>query len=162
MKTENTKHKKVFPITNAGFSLIELIIVIAIVAVLVAVLAPNMLKYVERTKRTTDIYTARQIADILERIVTIDNPEIDDSNPSDTTEVIWDRTVALQDSPTTVIDKTFVEFGTVPRSRAFPDYFWTMEYNNKTGEVVSIYIGANSGDKTHQLFPNGENYIADK
>lgn len=39
---------------NKGFSLVELVIVIAIMAVLVAVLAPLYLKYVERSKITTD------------------------------------------------------------------------------------------------------------
>jgi len=160
MIKDNKKQKTIFPITNTGFSLVELIIVIAIIAVIAALLAPNMLKYVEKTKRTTDIYTARQIADILERVVTIDTPETDEANPSDTTTVNWDKSVTLQDSPTTIIDKTFVEFGAVPCSRAFPDYYWTMKYNNITGEVISIYLGANSGDETYQLFPDGEDYIA--
>jgi type IV pilus assembly protein PilA len=40
--------------SNKGFSLVELIIVIAIMAILIAVLAPQYLKYVEKTKRTTD------------------------------------------------------------------------------------------------------------
>lgn len=40
--------------SNKGFSLVELIIVIAIMAILIAVLAPQYLKYVEKTKRSTD------------------------------------------------------------------------------------------------------------
>lgn len=39
---------------NKGFSLVELIIVIAIMAVLVGVLAPQYLKYVERSRTATD------------------------------------------------------------------------------------------------------------
>lgn len=160
MKETNIKYKKITSSTEAGFSLVELIIVIAIIAVLTALLAPNMLQYVEKTKRTTDVYTARQIADILERVVTVDNPDIDAENPSDTSTVSWDKSVSLQASPTTAIDITFVEFGAVPRSRAFPDYYWTLEYNNKIGEVISIHIGENSGDETYQLFPDGEDYIS--
>lgn len=40
---------------NEGFSLVELIIVIAIMAVLVIVLAPTFLKFVEKGRETTDM-----------------------------------------------------------------------------------------------------------
>ncbi len=43
---------------DKGFSLVELIIVIAIMAVLVVVLAPQYLKYVERSRNSTDISNA--------------------------------------------------------------------------------------------------------
>lgn len=46
---------------NKGFSLVELIIVIAIMAVLVGVLAPLFIKYVEQSRRSRDIQTADQI-----------------------------------------------------------------------------------------------------
>ena len=39
---------------NKGFSLIELIIVIAIMAVLVAIIAPNLTKYLGKSKSQTD------------------------------------------------------------------------------------------------------------
>lgn len=40
---------------NKGFSLVELIIVIAIMAVLIAVLAPQFLRYVERSRYQKDM-----------------------------------------------------------------------------------------------------------
>lgn len=42
---------------NKGFSLVELIIVIAIMAILVGVLAPQYLKYVEKSRRSADMDT---------------------------------------------------------------------------------------------------------
>ncbi len=60
---------------NKGFSLVELIVVIAIMAVLVGVLAPQFLKYVESSRRSTDISNAQNIqsavlADIAEGEIT--------------------------------------------------------------------------------------------
>lgn len=46
---------------DKGFSLVELIIVIAIMAVLVVVLAPQYLKYVERSRNATDVSNATSI-----------------------------------------------------------------------------------------------------
>lgn len=46
---------------NKGFSLVELIIVIAIMAVLVGVLAPQFIRYVEQSRRARDIQTAQEI-----------------------------------------------------------------------------------------------------
>lgn len=50
---------------NKGFSLVELIVVIAIMAVLVGVLAPQFIKYVEKSRQATDIQTADNVATAL-------------------------------------------------------------------------------------------------
>ncbi len=51
-------NKKQKSLTNKGFSLVELIIVIAIMAVLVGVLAPQFIKYVEQSR---DLQIFRQL-----------------------------------------------------------------------------------------------------
>ena len=53
MKKEN--------MNNKGFSLVELIIVIAIMAILIVVLAPQYLKYVERSRNSTDLQNATEL-----------------------------------------------------------------------------------------------------
>lgn len=49
-------------LNNKGFSLVELIIVIAIMVILVAVLAPQFTKWVERSRISTDVQNASEIA----------------------------------------------------------------------------------------------------
>ena len=48
-------HLKEKKLNNKGFSLVELIIVIAIMAVLIGVLAPQYLKYVEKSRQSADL-----------------------------------------------------------------------------------------------------------
>lgn len=54
---------------NKGFSLVELIIVIAIMAILVGVLAPQFIKYVESSRQSTDIQNASEIRAAIEAYV---------------------------------------------------------------------------------------------
>ena len=63
MKKElkNTKRKN-----NKGFSLVELIVVIAIMAVLMAVLAPAMLRYVEKSRVQKDESAVSEAANAAE------------------------------------------------------------------------------------------------
>ncbi len=54
---------------DGGFSLIELIIVIAIMAVLVAIIAPNLTKYLGKSKKNTDIHNADDLASSIQTCI---------------------------------------------------------------------------------------------
>lgn len=55
---------------NKGFSLIELIIVIAIMAILVAIIAPNLTKYLGKSKKNTDTKNKDEIESTLKTCIT--------------------------------------------------------------------------------------------
>ena len=64
---EDTKMKKIFPVGpetsesqrfNRGFSLVELIIVIAIMAILAAAIAPALIRYITKSRKASDLETA--------------------------------------------------------------------------------------------------------
>lgn len=78
---------------NKGFSLIELIIVIAIMAILVAIIAPNLTKYLGKSKKSTDKKNADEIASQLQTSIS-DYESQDDAgeiigNINDTLKITW-------------------------------------------------------------------------
>ena len=62
---------------NKGFSLVELIIVIAIMAILIVVLAPQYLKYVERSRNSTDLQNATEMVTAIQTYAA--DPEVADA-----------------------------------------------------------------------------------
>lgn len=55
---------------DKGFSLIELIIVVAIMAILIMVVAPQYIKYVEKSRNATDMQNARAVVTAIETYAT--------------------------------------------------------------------------------------------
>ena len=83
---------------NGGFSLVELVVVIAIMAVLVGVLAPAYLRYVEKSRKQSDDTAAGEILHAAEVVVLSGTYEIS----SGTVLVTFDATngIQVQNDPT--------------------------------------------------------------
>ena len=63
---------------NRGISLIELIIVIAIMGILVGIISPMFVKYVNKSRKAKDVYTADQIARAV-NVAFIENQDANDA-----------------------------------------------------------------------------------
>lgn len=59
--------------TNKGFSMVELIIVIAIMGILAGALAPALIKYINKSRLSTDISNGQQIASAIQTALSNEN-----------------------------------------------------------------------------------------
>ncbi len=67
---------------NKGFSLVELIIVIAIMAILVGVMAPQLIKYIEKSKVSADTQSADSVHTAI--VTALLDPEVAQASSYDT------------------------------------------------------------------------------
>lgn len=115
-------------LNKKGFSLVELIIVIAIMAVLIGVLAPTYLGHVKSAKISADIQNANELAtSIAVKAATSD---------AIATKTSW-----------TTIDSTVTD-STIPTIKVDSTYGWV--YKSVSGNIA---VGVKSGSNEYELYP---------
>ena len=107
---------------NKGFSLVELIIVIAIMAILVGLMAPFLYKYVEKTNVSSDV----QLCDTFKEAVNIARSDPDIRNDAESAAQI-----------------DFLENGSVYCVNDFAD---ETEFTNAVAEIVGVKVVGNGFD----------------
>ena len=84
-----------------GFSLVELIVTIAIIVILVAVLVPNVVVYIEQATRAQAETTAKQLYNAASVYVSEELTKGHDFDPNDTIEpsILWSSDESLVEEP---------------------------------------------------------------
>lgn len=143
---------------NTGFSIVELIIVIAIMAIIIGITSPMFLKYVTRSKRSVDVDTAREIAEAVVRLhASEEYHALIDASPS--LQGSWNGSATFSATPSDWTEAIFVECGNVPTSKVNSNYYWIVKIDSK-GLLENIYISTVSDlSGTHyEVWPESDDY----
>lgn len=143
---------------NKGFSMVELIIVIAIMAILAAALAPALIKYVRKARRTRDVDAAGKIySSFMRAAVEMEDGTLDTFGGGELY-LRWDMT--LNDPPVNIEDYAFGEYGGIPKSATFSDYYWLLKYDNTNGRMLRVYLTPSVGSSTlYEVYPDHEAFL---
>lgn len=88
--------KKMSQKNNKGFSLVELIVVVAIMAVLMGILVPTLVKNVEKSKKQKDASAIEEIRSTM--VTTLADPTYSDIEAK----IVYDGTTIDVDTPKTI------------------------------------------------------------
>ena len=127
---------KVAKKNNKGFTLIELIVVIAIIAVLAAILAPQYLRYVEKSRVNADQSTANELINVA-KTACADENLYSKLSTTDTTILTWSKPKAEGKNAIDVPDTDFQkeinanfssdDLKKTPRSNTYKDETFTVK-----------------------------------
>lgn len=130
---------------NKGFSLVELIIVVAIMAVLIGVLVPQYIKYVEKSKRSKDEETARELLEVA-NVITADVDYYSLINAGDHIKFDRNGVTTNNDSIRDQILPEFISGWTNVKvlSKQYRDKCYTVEFVNDVHDnKLAIQVGWN-------------------
>ena len=145
--------------TNKGFSMVELIIVIAIMAILAGALAPALIKYINKSRVSTDIQTANTIATAVQTALA--NETGYDCCPDtinwSTVDTFWDQTdsfsktlkstIGGNNAPAVKSKKCIAESGAQATGTGKSPFYI---YVDKAQNVVKVSLGASGA---HIAYP---------
>ena len=140
-------NKKQKSLNNKGFSLVELIIVIAIMAVLIGVLAPQYIGYVKKSRVSTDLQNAESVATQI-AVVLADK------------EAGTATTKSVTENPAVWTEVTTTEVDAVPTSKVDKTNKFYYKVDNHTVHVA-IGTSATAAEEVYPTRPASGDYKAD-
>ena len=157
MKTKYSRRMK-----NYGFSMVELIIVIAIMAIIAGALAPALIKYIEKSRRTTVIRSADSLQSALQRVLARTEFQPDEGDNV----IILDENATFSDPAQSVKDELCIELdGQIPAVKSFSGYYWYIVYDGNYGSVPEVHLtDSATGNPLYELYPDNTAFaeMADK
>ena len=155
---------------NKGFSLVELIIVVAVMAILVGVIAPMYLQYVAKAKRTVDARNAEEVVRAMDKYAVFEDSN-SYSGTAWTMQFFFPGSNPKGDS---VYARAFRDVGGVPESKINDDLLWGVFYYDPLSDPTGIAVNLNKPpvkkvylvkegefSKGYELYPNPGKYIQD-
>ena len=142
MRKFDEKNQKT--LTNKGFSLVELIIVVAIMAVLIGVLAPQYLRYVEKSRLQKDNTSISEFVNVLkmsaaeEAVVTKLSAAQTSSFDTDGKLVTTGVATELMDEIKLTIDPSEIKLSSNTYKGAYPTITLTIDSSTKIIKVTAI------------------------
>lgn len=151
-------------INNKGITLIELIVVITIMVVLVSVITPAYLKYVDKSKRIVDARNAAEIAKTMNILVVAEPHLTTEIGGKNMVAIMWNKNSKMS-TGTDIYSEMFRQIGTVPVSKTNPNYFWYLTFaedpdNPGYCKVGGIYLRETPNSKMgYELYPNSSAFV---
>ena len=138
---------------NKGFTLVELIIVIAILAILVGLLAPQYMKYVEKSRKSTDVSNLERLVEA----VKVASADTDYNIPAGTYEI------SIKTSGTTIKASTTGTTNPITDAlKEYAGYTFTLNTENTSLKLKSNRWEAGSSGATSGGLTNSANEITAK
>ena len=151
---DTNKRKRI----NSGFSMVELIITITIMVILAGVIAPALIRYLEKSRRGNDLNSSSEIQKAFERALADSSINIDLGNGTKT--VILDSSSNYNNPPQNISDAIAIELGGIPASSTNKDYLWYIVYDATDGKVIEIHLTDESGTAPlYELYPDNSDFI---